>query len=115
MPEAEAAEPHITKARLGYPSRTHSPPPELPIFYPKGRPPTAAGAAVWPSVARARKFKGDLFVARQRAVEVLVALTSRQFAAQRPESARDYTLAALTAQKARLAAAAAAAAPGACL
>lgn len=91
----------MTKARLGHASRPQSPPPEIPVFYPKGRPPAAAGAAVWPSMARARKGKGDIFVARKRAVEVLVALTSRQFSAARPEVARDYTLTSLTAQKAR--------------
>jgi len=93
---AEADPP--TAARLGAASRTYSPYPVGPVTFPKGRPPAAAGAAAWPGAARARAgVRGDLFRARRRAADMLVALTGRGFAEALgdSEAARGFCLRAL--------------------
>jgi len=89
-----------TAARLGGVSRAYSPYPFGPVTFPKGRPPAAAGAAAWPG--RGGKVRpgvrGDIFSARRRAAQILVAVTGRAYAenvATSPEMARDRCLAAL--------------------
>lgn len=101
---AQGARPEIdppTAARLGFASRIDSPYPTGDVIFPKGRPHVAAGAAAWPGQVKPRPWRGDLFVARRRAADLLVTLTSAAFstACDTEDRAREACLGALTAQK----------------
>jgi hypothetical protein len=101
---AQGARPEIdppTAARLGFASRMDSPYPTGDVIFPKGRPHVAAGAAAWPGQVRPRPWRGDLFVARRRAADLLVTLTSAAYSTScdTEDRAREACLAALTAQK----------------
>jgi len=101
---AQGALPEVdppTAARLGFASRVESPYPTGNVMFPKGRPHLAASAAAWPGQVKPRPWKGDLFLARARAADMLVTLTSAAFSvsSDTEDRARESCLRALTAQK----------------